>query len=111
MKKTIRILIFIISILIIMMNTCSALTLSKYEITSTDGPMDAGGKVIGVVTAAGMSISVITIILVAIRYMIASADEKADLKKSAIFYVTGAIIFFAASIIVKIIAQFSQYAF
>ena len=40
--------------------------------------------------------------------MIASSSDRADIKKHAIIYVTGAILLFGASGIVQIIKEFSK---
>lgn len=58
-----------------------------------------------VIRIAGSGIAIIIIIVIGIKYAIASAGERADIKKYAITYVIGALILFGASGILGIIKQ------
>ncbi len=53
-------------------------------------------------------LAVAAIVFAGVRYMFASADQKADIKKSMIILVIGAIFVFGASIIVDFIVQATQ---
>ena len=55
------------------------------------------------VTVVAQVIAFIAIIFAGIRYMFASADAKADIKKQTIILVVGAIFVFGASLIVQVI--------
>lgn len=48
------------------------------------------------------------LIILAIKYMSAAPGEKADIKKSAVVYVIGAVVLFAAVGIMQVIKQFSD---
>ncbi len=54
-----------------------------------------------------VTVAVIILIVLGMKYMIASPGEKADVKKSMVPYVIGAFIVFAAAEIVRIIISFS----
>lgn len=54
-----------------------------------------------------MATAVILLIILAIKYMQAAPGEKADIKKSAVVYVIGAVILFGAVGIMETIKQFS----
>ena len=69
---------------------------------------DLGGKIITVVTTIGSVVSVVVIIVLGIKYMMGSAEEKADYKKTLIPYVIGACLVFAASAVAGIIFGFAQ---
>ncbi|MBR3132981.1 MAG: hypothetical protein IKG42_02740 [Clostridia bacterium] len=58
---------------------------------------DKFGLAIGIVQIIGVGIAVIMLLTLGIKFMIASPNEKADIKKHAIIYVVGALIFFGAS--------------
>ncbi len=58
------------------------------------------------VTATG--VAVIMLIVLAIKYISSAPSEKADIKKSAMIYVVGAIILFAGSGILAIIRSFAE---
>lgn len=50
-------------------------------------------------------LAVAAIVFAGVRYMFASADQKADIKKSMIILVIGAVLVFGASTIISIIAN------
>lgn len=70
----------------------------------------AGGKVLGVARVIGVSCGVILLIILGIKYMLMShdADDKAKIKEKLIPYVIGAVILFAGSAILTIIANVVQ---
>lgn len=47
------------------------------------------------------------LIVLAMKYMVAAPGDKADIKKHAIVYVVGAIVLFATTQILEIIAKFA----
>ena len=70
------------------------------------------GKVINgiirLIQVAGTGISLIMVTMLGIKYMIASSNEKADIKKMAMPIIIGCILLFAASNVVGIIAEFGH---
>ena len=56
-----------------------------------------GNKVIGIIQVVGIIISVATLMILGIKYMMGSAEEKAEYKKTFIPYLVGAVLLFAAS--------------
>ena len=66
------------------------------------------GAILGIVQVVGYGFAVGMLLYVGIKYMMASANEKADLKKGAINYVIGAIVVFGATTIVTLIQNFSN---
>lgn len=62
-----------------------------------------GGKIAGIIQIIGTMVSVGTIMIIGIRYVGASADEKAEYKERMIPYFIGAVLLFGASNIVNII--------
>ncbi len=65
------------------------------------------GTAINVIRIVGTGIAIIMITYVAIKYMSAAPSEKAEFKKSATAMIVGAIVLFAATNILKIIADFA----
>ena len=55
----------------------------------------------------GVGVAVIMLIVLAMKYMVAAPGDKADIKKHAIVYVVGAVVLFAATSILEIIAKFA----
>lgn len=62
-----------------------------------------GGSVLGVAQVIGMVVAVVMLIVLAIKYISAAPNDKAEIKKHAVVYIVGAIILFAASGILGII--------
>ena len=74
--------------------------------TTTTMPNEAqamAGKLLGILQVIGSVIAVIVLIVLGIRYMLGSAQEKADYKKSMIPYVIGAVIVFTGTVFPKVI--------
>ncbi len=64
--------------------------------------------VIKVIQVAGSGIALIVVAILGIKYILASPDEKADYKKTAIPIVVGCILLFAGANIAGIIADFGN---
>lgn len=67
-----------------------------------------GGQVITIVSVAGSIIAVIVLIVLGIKYMMGSAEEKAEYKKTLLPYIVGAAFVFAASALAGIIYNFAN---
>lgn len=74
----------------------------------TKGITDIGNKLITIITTIGIVVSVIVLVVLGVKYMIGSAEEKAEYKKTLMPYVIGAGLVFAASSIAQIIYSFMQ---
>ena len=61
-----------------------------------------------IVSTIGSSVSVIVLVVLGIKYMMGSAEEKAEYKRTLLPYVIGAGLVFAASAIAGIIFGFTQ---
>lgn len=76
--------------------------------TATTTTRSVLATIIGVVKIAGVCVAVVMLLAVAMKYMSAAPGEKADIKKSAVVYVVGAIVLFAVTGILTIIEQFAS---
>ncbi len=91
--------------------TASALIKDQYKGTiEGEGVSSAASKtksiigtILSLVRTASAGIAIVMIIVLACKYIIASAGDRADIKKSSVSYVIGAIILFSASVLVSII--------
>ena len=63
---------------------------------------------IGVIRTVGVGISIIMLSYIGIKYMMASANERAEFKKSMFIYVMGAVFVFAATNILTMIVQYVE---
>ena len=69
--------------------------------TLTNNPFsNIGSTVLGYVQWFGYAMAVGMLLYIGIKYMMSSANEKANLKKGSINYIIGAVLVFAASTIV-----------
>lgn len=66
------------------------------------------GTAIEVIRIVGTGISIIMLTYIAIKYMSAAPNEKADFKKSATGFIVGAVVLFASTNILKIIVDFAE---
>ena len=64
---------------------------------------DLGNSIISVVRVVGIVVAVVILLILGIKYMMGSAEEKADYKKSMIPYIVGAILIFASTAIVGVV--------
>lgn len=87
-------------------------------LTELDGSTDstkASEKVRNVMTTimtvvkiVGIAVAIVILLVIAMKYMVAAPGDKADIKKSLIPYLIGAIIIFGAIGILQIIESISQ---
>lgn len=71
------------------------------------GAQTVMGTIISVLRVIGVGVAIIMLIVLAIKYMKSSPEGKAEFSKTAVPYIVGALILFAATGIVDIIYQFS----
>ena len=57
-----------------------------------------------------MAVSVIVLLVLGIKYMIGSAEEKAEYKKTMIPYLVGAVLVFGASAIAQVVYSIAKQA-
>ena len=101
----------IIVAVVLIATVCLAATTVFGSIGIPGGSGDALGKittpttrVLGIVQYICYAAAVILLIILGVKYMTASPDGKAEIKKSAVQYVIGAALVFAAGAILGIIS-------
>ena len=75
------------------------------DTTGTTEITTIGNKVIQIISTIGSILSVIVIIVLGIKYMTGSVEEKAEYKKTMLPFLIGAIFIFAASRIANMVYQ------
>lgn len=112
--KTMKILTTIATILLVIsMGASIVYGLTPDELnanpdaTGTTEIKTFGENIMGVVQVVGVVIAVVIIMILGIKYMMGSAEEKADYKKTMIPYMVGAILIFAGSTIANVVYQFA----
>lgn len=69
--------------------------------------INASNKIIGAFQAIGSVVSVLVLVVIGIKYMLGSVEEKAEFKNTMIYYIVGAILVFAISNISVMIYDFA----
>ncbi len=65
-----------------------------------------GGGLVGILQTTGIVLSVVILIVIGIKYMMGSPEDKSQYKSSMLPYVIGAALIFAASLVANIVYQF-----
>lgn len=89
----------------------STVTKPSIDLDKEKTAIDKIAPIIGAITTIGVIVSVVTLIVLGIKYMVGSIEEKAGYKKSMIPYLIGAFFVFAISTVVTIIMQFTEILF
>ena len=69
----------------------------------TNSLTTVGNNVVTIINVVGIVIAVIILLIIGIKYMIGSASEKAEYKKTMIPYIVGAVLIFAGTALVRVI--------
>ncbi len=67
-----------------------------------------GNNTLGIIRTVGVVLSVLMLIVIGIKYMLGSTEEKAEYKKSLMPYVIGAAIIFTGSMVPDIIYKIAN---
>ncbi len=114
MKKTNKIIVALCIILTIITLCANVFADPLKPSDLTGGTVDIGGlqdmgqKIVATVQTVGVVVSVVILLVLGIKYMMGSAEEKADYKKSMVPYIVGAILIFASTTIVNIVYNMAQ---
>ncbi len=76
--------------------------------TNVSGITNIGNQLITIISTVGSIASVIVLVILGLKYMIGSAEEKAEYKKTLLPYIIGAALVFAASAIATVIFSFTS---
>lgn len=61
------------------------------------------GKILGIINVVGVIVSVVTLMVIGIKYMVGSLEEKAEYKKTMIYYLLGAALLFTVTTLPNIL--------
>ncbi|MBQ9658736.1 MAG: TrbC/VirB2 family protein [Clostridia bacterium] len=117
-KKTIKIVSIVLVALIVMLSISSSvfalsagdLTGGKVDTSTETTVKNVANKIIGAMRLVGTAAAVIILMILGFKYLMGSAEDKADYKKSMIPYIVGAICIFLAPWIAGAILGFVQDA-
>lgn len=127
MKKTVKMLSIVLLITIIAMfsfgvtsnagSTTGSGTSDSADVVNglfsggnadTSGIQGVGTNIVSIITTIGIIVAVIVLLILGIKYMMGSASEKAEYKKTMIPYLIGAVLIFGASAIAKAVIAMSE---
>ncbi len=112
-KKVISILL--IMLIIAMTTTVFAADIDVDKLKDINNPSgttaltEMSGKIIGIIYVVAMLVSVGMLLVIGIKYITSSPDQKADLKARAVPYLIGAALIFGAANILKFIEKISTW--
>lgn len=69
----------------------------------TDNVKNVGGRIVGIIQVVGTIAAVAMLIVLGIKYMMGSAEERAEYKKTMFPYIVGAVLIFAAANLAQMI--------
>ena len=69
----------------------------------TSKVVNLGATIVTIMQTVGIVVAVVILLILGIKYMMGSAEEKAEYKKTMIPYLVGAILIFASTTIVNVV--------
>lgn len=102
MKKSVKIVSVVLMILAMVLVSTSVFAdfrpnMVKTNTSNTDKVQDIGSNILGIIRVVGTIVAVGMLIILGIKYMMGSAEERAEYKKTLFPYFIGAILIFAAT--------------
>ena len=114
MKKQVKI-ISILLVVLMALTTVSTVVLAAPDMSQTIKDMangtgnqptevvNLGKTIVTIMQTVGIVVAVVVLLILGVKYMIGSAEEKAEYKKTMIPYLVGAILIFASTTIVNVV--------
>ena len=108
MKKKYKVILVLLLIIILALTITIGITMATDINDLNNAPVDdtfhnTGNAAVRVLTTIGMVASVVVLVILGIKFMAGSVEEKAAYKKSLFPYVIGAVLIFSASTIASVI--------
>lgn len=113
----------VLAVLIILILSCTLISLpalaesDNYNTDAFEGGksgaagnsiQNAAGSLLYIIKVVSVGIGLIMLTVLAMKYMLASAQERASIKQSAVVYIIGACVLFGAAGILNIIQTFTS---
>lgn len=111
-NKVIKILSSLVIMIMMISVVGAAYAVTPSQITAdptvqgADEIQTLGKSIVGILQTVGVVLSVVILIVIGIKYMMGSAEEKAEYKKTMMPYIVGAALIFAASVLAQVVYQF-----
>lgn len=104
-------ILLVVMILTMVSTSVFAWSVSVTPNTSATGASTVtkmGGGIVGLVQVVGYVIAVVMLVIIGIKYITSSPEGKAEVKKTALFYVLGAVLIAGAATIVGVVFDFGS---
>ena len=114
MKKSIKIVSVVLMIIAMMLVSTSVFATEfkpsdvQINTSNTEKVQTIGASILGIIRVVGTIVAVGMLIVLGIKYMMGSAEERAEYKKTLFPYFIGAILIFAAANLADIIYSWAQ---
>ena len=122
MSKALKVLSIILVVTMLLVASMGTISRAEDESTSsgvvgnlfnggnanTSGIEGVGANIVDIITTIGIIVAVVVLLVLGIKYMMGSAAEKAEYKKTMIPYLVGAVLIFGASAIAKAVIVMSE---
>ncbi len=119
MKKQVKVLsiaLIVLTVLLAISNVVLATDISgKIDQIAQGNPsadtskvVNLGATIVTIMQTVGIVVAVVVLLILGIKYMMGSAEEKAEYKKTMIPYLVGAVLIFAATTIVNVVYQMAN---
>lgn len=113
MKKSIKIFsvaLMVFAMMFVSTSVFATFTPANVQIntSNTDKVQNIGASILGIIRVVGTIAAVGMLIVLGIKYMMGSAEERAEYKKTLFPYFIGAILIFAATNLADIIYSWAQ---
>ena len=116
MKKSIKIVSVVLMMLAMVIVSTSVFATGtefkpgdvKINTSNTEKVQNIGASILGIIRVVGTIAAVGMLIVLGIKYMMGSAEERAEYKKTLFPYFIGAILIFAAANLADIIYSWAQ---
>ena len=110
MKKQVKIISIVLVVIMVLLSISNIVlatdvpgqiqTIGKGNSTDTTKISNFGATLVTILQTVGVAAAIIILLILGIKYMMGSAEEKAEYKKTMIPYLIGAALLFGASAIV-----------
>lgn len=109
--KVISIALIVLTVLLAISNVVLATNIPEKidQIAQGNSSADAtkvvnlGATIVTIMQTVGIVVAVVVLLILGIKYMMGSAEEKAEYKKTMIPYLVGSILIFASTTIVNVV--------
>ncbi len=110
-KKSVKIISIVVLAIVLLMSMGNAV-FAAFDIPDASGDVQVSSDlnqtislVLNIITWGGLIAAVVVAMIIGIKYITASPDGKAEVKKTVMYYVAGIAILLTASTIVRVIAS------